>query len=75
MNSLRAEISRTKDEVVELQKVISSKEKAQVDYEKNAEEAKKAVSSARELRRELQFVKVIEYLNQAHPDCKLSIFL
>ncbi len=56
---MRKEVAKAKSELTGVQQLLTEKEKTLTDNEKNLEQANKAASAARELRRELQFVKVI----------------
>lgn len=56
--SKQAELTKASSELTETTRQLAEKEKIQADIEKDLEVANKAASSARELRRELQFVKV-----------------
>lgn len=56
---MRKEVTMAKSELTGIQQLLTEKEKTLTDNEKNLEQANKTASAARELRRELQFVKVI----------------
>lgn len=62
IESRKTELIKVSSELTEKQRLLAEKEKSQADCEKNLEEANKAVNTARELRRELQFVKVVPNL-------------
>ena len=59
IESMRSEVTKTKSELAGIQQLLTEKEKSLTENEKNLEQANKTASAARELRRELQFVKVI----------------
>lgn len=54
-------MTKAKSELKAVQQLLSEKEKAHADNQKNLEEANKTATTARELRRELQFVKVYSF--------------
>jgi hypothetical protein len=55
---MRSEVIKAKSELAGAQQLLTEKEKTLTENEKNLEQANKTASAARELRRELQFVKV-----------------
>ena len=64
--AMRVEARKVKSELSEAQRTLAEKEKVQAEYEKNLEQANKTASSARELRREMQFAKVTLFLKFCH---------
>ena len=66
MLAMRVEARKVKSELSEVQRTLAEKEKVQAEYEKNLEQANKTASSARELRREMQFAKVTLFLKFCH---------
>lgn len=58
IDTIQTEVSKLRSEISEAQRSLAGKDKAIADKEKTLEEANKAVQTSRELKRELQYVKV-----------------